>query len=203
MIAFVEGTLAKKTINSVIVATAAGIGYELFVPVTDIEQLPPSGSKVLLHTYLQVKEDGVALFGFLTEEELQIFKLLITVSGIGPKGALGILSGISLDDLRFAVLAEDTKTISKIPGIGAKTAGKLILELKDKFKLEDAIEAKLIHGEEAVSASQQASGLREEAAQALAALGYSMTEALKVLKKVEITETTTVEDLLKQGLKNL
>lgn len=204
MIAFIEGTIAKKTLNSVIVATAAGIGYELFVPVTDIEQLPPSGSKILLHTYLQVKEDGVALFGFLTEEELQIFKLLITVNGIGPKGALGILSGISVDDLRFAVLAEDTKTISKIPGIGAKTAGKLILELKDKFKLEDAIEAKLIHGEAAMAAiSQQASGMREEAAQALAALGYSMTEALKVLKNVEITETTTVEDLLKHGLKNL
>lgn len=203
MIAFIEGTLAKKTANTVIVATTAGIGYELFVPVTDIEQLPPCGSRLMLHTYLQVKEDGVALFGFLSEEELQIFKLLITVNGIGPKGALGILSGISLDDLRFAVLVEDTKTISKIPGIGAKTAGKLILELKDKFKLEDAIEAKLIHGEAAAGSMQQSSGLKEEAAQALAALGYSMTEAMKVLKNAEVTDSTTVEDLIKLGLKNL
>jgi len=202
MIAFIEGTLVKKTVSTVVVATASGLGYELFVPVTDLEQMPSNGSKVFLHTYLQVKEDGVALFGFLEEEALQIFKLLITVNGIGPKGAIGILSGISLDDLRFAVLAEDSKTISKIPGIGPKTAAKLVLELKDKFKLEDAIEAKLVRGEQAL-APAGASGLREEAAQALAALGYSMTEAMKVLKNVEVTEATTVEDLLKQGLKNL
>ena len=178
MIAFIEGTLVKKTVSTVVVATASGVGYEVFVPVNDIQQMPANGSKVLLHTYLQVKEDGVALFGFLSEEALQIFKLLITVNGIGPKGAIGILSGISLDDLRFAVLAEDSKTISKIPGIGPKTAAKLVLELKDKFKLEDAIEAKMIHGEQlsgkngkASSDAAQAAALRDEAAQALAALG--------------------------------
>lgn len=210
MIAFIEGTLVKKTVSTVVVATASGLGYELFVPITDIQQMPPGGSKVLLHTYLQVKEDGVALFGFLSEEELQIFKLLITVNGIGPKGAIGILSGISLDDLRFAVLAEDSKTISKIPGIGPKTAAKLVLELKDKFKLEDAIEAKLIHGEQVAGKSNSGSAdsvraamLRDEAAQGLAVLGYSMTEAVKVLRNAEITDTTTVEDLLKYGLKNL
>lgn len=206
MIAFIEGTLVKKTISTVVVQTVSGLGYELFVPVTDIQELPPNGSKVLFHTYLQVKEDGVALFGFLSEEALQIFKLLITVNGIGPKGAVGILSGISLDDLRFAVLAEDTKTISKIPGIGPKTAGKLILELKDKFKIEDAIEAKLVHCDETAASSgsgTKAAILREEAAQGLASLGYSVTEAVKVLRNVEITDTTTVEDLLKYGLKHL
>ena len=152
----------------------------------------------------------MALFGFLSEEALQIFKLLITVNGIGPKGAIGILSGISLDDLRFAVLAEDSKTISKIPGIGPKTAAKLVLELKDKFKLEDAIEAKLIHGEQTAGKGKadngdaaRAAAMRDEAAQALVALGYSMTGAVKVLKEAEITESTTVEDLLKFGLKNL
>ena len=144
MIAFIEGTLVKKTISTAVVSTASGLGYELFVPVTDLQQLPPNGSKVLLHTYLQVKEDGVALFGFLSEEALQIFKLLITVNGIGPKGAIGILSGISLDDLRFAVLAEDTKTIAKIPGIGPKTAGKLLLELKDKL-IEEMISFLLLY----------------------------------------------------------
>jgi len=210
MIAFIEGTLIKKTASTVVVATASGLGYELFVPVTDLEQMPANGSKVMLHTYLQVKEDGVALFGFLEEEALQIFKLLITVNGIGPKGAIGILSGISLDDLRFAVLAEDSKTISKIPGIGPKTAAKLVLELKDKFKLEDAIEAKLIHGEQEASKSgknsadaAKAATLRDEAAQALVALGYSMTGAVKVLKEVKITDTTTVEELVKYGLKNI
>jgi len=210
MIAFIEGTLIKKTASTVVLATASGLGYELFVPVTDLEQMPANGSKVMLHTYLQVKEDGVALFGFLEEEALQIFKLLITVNGIGPKGAIGILSGISLDDLRFAVLAEDSKTISKIPGIGPKTAAKLVLELKDKFKLEDAIEAKLIHGEQEASKSgknsadaAKAATLRDEAAQALVALGYSMTGAVKVLKEVKITDTTTVEELVKYGLKNI
>ncbi|MBR6644093.1 MAG: Holliday junction branch migration protein RuvA [Lachnospiraceae bacterium] len=210
MIAFIEGTLVKKTISTVVVATVSGLGYELFVPVTDLEQMPANGSKIMLHTYLQVKEDGVALFGFLTEDALQIFKLLITVNGIGPKGAIGILSGISLDDLRFAILAEDSKTISKIPGIGPKTAAKLVLELKDKFKLEDAIEAKLIHGEQVAAEGKsgkaeaaRAAALRDEAAQALAALGYSMTGAVKVLKEVEITDTTTVEELVKYGLKNI
>ena len=206
MIAFVEGTIVKKGIQTVVIGTAMGLGYEIFVPVTDLARLPATGTQVRLHTYLQVKEDGVALFGFLSEEALQIFKLLITVNGIGPKGALGILSGISLDDLRFAVLAEDTKTISKIPGIGAKTAGKLVLELKDKFKAEDLLEAKRIHLEDLAEggvSADTASGLREEAAQALTALGISMTDAMKALKNVEITETTTVEDLLKQGLKKL
>lgn len=206
MIAFVEGTIVKKGIQTVVIGTAMGLGYEIFVPATDLAYLPATGTQVRLHTYLQVKEDGVALFGFLSEEALQIFKLLITVNGIGPKGALGILSGISLDDLRFAVLAEDTKTISKIPGIGAKTAGKLVLELKDKFKAEDLLEAKRIHLEDLTESGvskDTASGLREEAAQALTALGISMTDAMKALKNVEITETTTVEDLLKQGLKKL
>ena len=204
MIAFIEGTIVKKGIQTVIIGTASGLGYEVFVPVVDLAGLPATGSQIRLHTYLQVKEDGVALFGFTSEEALQIFKLLITVNGIGPKGALGILSGISLDDLRFAVLAEDVKTISKIPGIGAKTAGKLVLELKDKFKAEDLLEAKRIHLEDVTGEKANAAeGLREEAAMALTALGISMTDAMKALKKVEITEFTTVEGLLKQGLKQL
>ena len=138
MIAFIEGTLVKKTVSTVVVATASGLGYELFVPVTDLEQMPVNGSKVFLHTYLQVKEDGVALFGFLEEEALQIFKLLITVNGIGPKGAIGILSGISLDDLRFAVLAEDSKTISKIPGIGPKRKQELLRQFKSLTAIGNA-----------------------------------------------------------------
>lgn len=202
MIAFIEGTVVKKTAASVLVATASGLGYEVFVPVISLSKLPANGTQILLHTYLQVKEDGVALFGFLSEEELQVFKLLITVNGIGPKGALGILSGISLDDLRFAVLAEDAKTIAKVPGIGAKTAGKLILELKDKFKLEDALEAKRIHGE-LPEEDFEANGLVEEAVQALTALGISATDACRAIKQVEITSSTTVEDLIKQGLKRM
>ena len=134
------------------------------------------------------------------QARLQRFQLLISVNGIGPKGALGILSGTTIEDLQFAVLAGDTKTIAKLPGIGPKTAGKLVLELKDKFKLEDAFEAKLMANDAEVSG---AAGIREEAAQALAMLGYSMTEAMKVLRTIEVTEQTTVEDLLKQCLKKI
>lgn len=200
MIAFVEGKLAGKTENSVVIGTAAGIGYEVLVPTYVAEHAGAIGSEVFLHTYLQVKEDGIALFGFETEEELFVFKLLITVNGIGPKGAIGILSGISLEDLRFAVLTEDVKTISKVPGIGAKTAGKLILELKDKFHLE--LPGK---GKQAAAEKEdfRESSLRSEAVQALAALGYSAAEAAKALKQTEITESTTVEELIRQGLKLL
>lgn len=200
MIAFIEGKLVKKKESSVVLKTAGGVGYELFVPTGTLTALPATGAEVLLHTYLQVKEDGVALFGFLREEERKVFQLLISVNGIGPKGALGILSGTTIEDLQFAVLAGDTKTIAKLPGIGPKTAGKLVLELKDKFKLEDAFEEKLMAGTEEASGN---AGLREEAAQALVMLGYSMTEAMKALRTIEITEQTTVEDLLKQSLKKL
>lgn len=200
MIAFIEGKLVKKKESSVVLKTAGGVGYELFVPTGTLTALPATGAEVLLHTYLQVKEDGVALFGFLREEERKVFQLLISVNGIGPKGALGILSGTTIEDLQFAVLAGDTKTIAKLPGIGPKTAGKLVLELKDKFKLEDAFEEKLMAGTEEASGK---AGLREEAAQALVMLGYSMTEAMKALRTIEITEQTTVEDLLKQSLKKL
>ncbi|MGN0506698.1 MAG: Holliday junction branch migration protein RuvA [Lachnospiraceae bacterium] len=200
MIAFITGEVVKKTESSVILATAGGIGYEVFVPTGTLANLPGKGTEIMLYTYLQVKEDGVSLFGFLREEELKIFKLLISVNGIGPKGALGILSGTTVEDLQFAVLAEDTKTIAKLPGIGPKTAGKLVLELKDKFKLEDAFESKFSIGAGELS---KAADIREEAAQALSTLGYSMTEAMKVLRTLEVTEQTTVEDLLKQSLKYL
>lgn len=200
MIAFVEGRLAGKTENSVVIGTAAGIGYEVFVPTYVAEHVGTIGSEVFLHTYLQVKEDGIALFGFETEEELFVFKLLITVNGIGPKGAIGILSGISLEELRFAVLTEDVKTISKTPGIGAKTAGKLILELKDKFHLEPPGKGKQIA---APKENPREASLRSEAVQALEALGYSAAGAAKALKQAEITETTTVEELIRQGLKLL
>lgn len=200
MIAFVEGKLAGKTENSVVIGTAAGIGYEVLVPTYVAEHAGTIGSEVFLHTYLQVKEDGIALFGFETEEELFVFKLLITVNGIGPKGAIGILSGISLEDLQYAVLTEDVKTISTVPGIGAKTAGKLILELKDKFHLKAPGK-----GKQAVAQKEnpREASLRSEAVQALAALGYSAAEAAKALKQADITETTTVEELIRQGLKLL
>ena len=143
------------------------------------------------------------LFGFLSEDDLEIYRLLIGVSGIGPKGALGILSGLSADALRFAVLADDAKTIAKAPGIGLKTAKKLILELRDKLSLEEAFEARLA-GEKAREGAEPSAGLtaaRNEAVEALTALGYSSSEALKAVRQVEAADGMDVEEILKAALK--
>ena len=141
------------------------------------------------------------LFGFLTRDDMEVFKLIISVSGIGPKGGLSILSQLSADELRFAVFSGDARAISAAPGIGKKTAEKLILELKDKLKLEDVLE----HGEDTSlpTADQTDMGIQSDAVQALTALGYGSTEALKAVKKVTITEEMQVEDVLKQALKNM
>ena len=119
MIGFIKGELAEIKENHVVLETG-NIGYEIFLPSSAILELPPRKSTVKLYTYLHVKEDALSLYGFLTKDDLEMFKLLITVNGIGPKGALSILSGITADDIRFAVLAEDTKAISKAPGIGPR-----------------------------------------------------------------------------------
>ena len=141
------------------------------------------------------------LFGFLTKDDLFVFRLLLGVSGIGPKGALAILSVMTTDDLRFAVLGDDAKAIAKAPGVGAKTAQRLILELKDKLSLEDAFEQKLAQNDNPVQ--NKAKGAKNEAIEALVALGYSSSEALKALNGIEITDDTDVEDILKVALKNM
>ena len=162
-------------------------------------QLPPVGSKVKIHTYLNVKEDAMQLYGFLNRDALSVFKLLIGVSGIGPKGGLGILAQLTPDELRFAVMSKDIKAISTAPGIGKKTAEKLIVELKDKDVLDHQVEAANGADEDTVNAQ----GLQADAVQALTALGYGSTEALQAVRKVEMDESTTVEDLLKGALKYL
>ncbi len=152
------------------------------------------------HTYLYLREDGMSLYGFLAREDLAIFRLLLTVSGIGPRGALGILSTVTPDNLRFAILSEDAKTIAKAPGIGVKTAKKLIIELKDKLDLSEALELSKEHKESADT--EHIGTVRAEAVEALTALGYSAAESLSAVKKVEITEEMTVEKLLRAALKN-
>lgn len=201
MISFIRGELAWTTDSSVII-DCNGIGYEVFVPVTVLEKCPKQGSMLMLYTYLQVKEDGVALFGFESREELQVFRLLIGVNGIGPKGAVGILSGISVDNLRFAVLSEDEKTIARAPGIGPKTAKKLILELKDKLRLEDVFEHKLNTTLGAQSMGGQPDVVLETI-QALTALGFSNTEASRAVNSVEQKEEMTSDELLKKALKKM
>ena len=144
------------------------------------------------------------LYGFRAKDDLQMFKLLLGVNGVGPKAALGVLAGITADELRFAILSDDVKTLSKAPGIGKKTAQKLILELKDKMKLEDAFELKLAHEQEraAVGAGEVLDG-RQEAVEALVALGYSSADALRAVRKVTDVPPDDVEAILKAALKNL
>lgn len=201
MIAFVHGIAADMTENSVIVETG-GIGYEIYMTGESLSQLP-MGEKVKIHTYFQVREDAMQLYGFLKKDDLQMFRLLLGVNGVGPKAAMGVLSGITADELRFAVLSDDVKTLSKAPGIGKKTAQKLILELKDKLKLEDAFELKLAHEQEKAEVSGDVSDGRQEAVAALVALGYSSTDALRAVRKVTEVSSDDVEGLLKAALKNM
>lgn len=198
MISYIRGELASIGEDQIIVEVN-GIGYGIFMAGQAMTMLPPVGNEVKIHTYLNVREDAMQLFGFLTKDDLKVFRLLIGVNGIGPKGGLNILSKMTPDDLRFAVLAGDVKAISAAPGIGKKTAEKLIIELKDKLSIDDV----LAKEEEEPSALQGGSGsdIQSEAVQALVALGYGSVESLKAVKKVTVTASMTVEELLKQSLK--
>ena len=199
MISFVRGYLSEVYEDSIVI-DSQGIGYQIGVPSSVLSELPPVGSEVKIYTYLQIAENLMALYGFSSSDDLRIFKMLIGVSGIGPKGALAILSTIRPDDLRFAILSSDAKAIAKSPGIGLKTAQKVILELKDKLSLEEAVELK----REAVASAGSAAPLgsaREDALEVLTALGYSSSEALRAVRQVEITEGMTADAVVKQALK--
>lgn len=200
MISYVKGEIVSFEIDKVII-DVNGIGYGIYMSQSSMGRLPMVGSEVKIHTYFSVKEDAMQLYGFLTRDELSVFKLIIGVSGIGPKGGLGILSKFTPNDLRFAVMSNDVKAISAAPGIGKKTAEKLILELKDKLNIEDALEQP-----EPITSGvsvQEAQGVQMDAVQALVALGYGNTEALRAVKKVEIDDSTSVEEVLKKALKHL
>nr|WP_296006911.1 Holliday junction branch migration protein RuvA [uncultured Blautia sp.] len=202
MIAYIKGKVAEILEDRVILE-AGSMGYNIFMPMASAEAELRKGDEVKLHTYLNVREDAMQLFGFLTRDDLNTFKLLLGVNGIGPKAALGVLSGLTADELRFAVLADDVKTISRAPGIGKKTAQKLILELKDKMDLQEAFELKTEHVREAQGKESELSDARKEAVEALTALGYSGADALRAVKKVDMTPEMDVETLLKAALKNL
>lgn len=200
MIAFVKGSLAEVELDRVII-DVGGVGYNVFVSSYTISRLPLEGNEVKLYTYLNVKEDLMQLYGFLSKDELRIFKLLIGVNGIGPKGGLGILSYLTPDDLRFAVMSNDVKAISAAPGIGKKTAEKLILELKDKL---GSIEPEEVTTSESVTRNVSFSReIQTEAVQALVTLGYGSTEALRAVTNVMTEQEESVEEILKKALKFL
>jgi Holliday junction DNA helicase RuvA len=201
MFSYLKGELTEIYTDHIVVETG-GIGYMLVISGQAMTELPSVGSDIKVYTYLYLREDILMLYGFLDRDELDVFKLLIGVSGIGPKGAIGILSALTPDDLRFAVLSGDAKAISKAPGIGAKTAQRVVLELKDKLSLEDAFEKKQ-ENTARVLGNASGSSVKNDAVLALTALGYSSSESLKAVSKVEITEKMDVEDVLKAALKHM
>ena len=203
MIASLKGKLEGVTTESVII-DVNGLGVEAIVPTTVINRLPKIDENVRLYTYLHVREDAMQLYGFLEKEDLDFFKLLITVNGIGPKAAIAILSSMPTDILTFAIISEDTKTIEKAQGIGSKTAKKLVLELKDKvgiIKIPKNTDSE--NYDNNVLTIGINSEIKDEAVQVLTALGYSQTEAVKAISTVEISEKMTSEELVKLALKNL
>ena len=185
------------------VVDCGGVGYALTVSTTTAEQLSPMlGSEVLLFTHLQVREDGVELYGFGGREELSAFRLLITVSGVGPKAAISILSTMTPDRFAYAVCTEDAKALSRAPGIGGKTAARIVLELKDKIS-KDQMSGDLASLKDTKTARTPvsgASGRLKEAEDALGVLGYSRAQIASVLREID-TAALSLEDIIKAALR--
>ncbi|WP_455949967.1 Holliday junction branch migration protein RuvA [Eubacterium sp.] len=193
MISYIKGIIEEVEEDKVIIDNN-GIGYGIFMPQSSLE-LIGSGEELKIYTYLNVKEDAMQLYGFLSKEELNLFKKLIGVSGVGPKGGLSIITACPGDSLQMAIISGDAKAISKAQGIGAKTAQRIIIELKDKIDLEEVI---FTNSGEAVADT----GVKSDAIEALIALGYSRTSAFNAVNKVDKI-TDDVEELLKLALKNI
>ncbi len=201
MISYIRGPLTEID-EDMIVVEAGAVGYNIRVPLSVLEGLPAIGKEVRIYTYLQVREDAMSLYGFLSRQDLKMFKKLLGVSGIGPKGALGLLSVMGPDALRLAVLSGDAKAIAKAPGIGSKTAQRIILDLKDKISVDRFLPAAAARLER----SDGGDGLSEagkEAVEALIALGYSPMEAARAVGKTEISPEMTGEEVLRASLKHL
>lgn len=194
MLAYIKGELTQAT-NEYVVIEAGGLGYKVFMPETAIEKLGNIGEKVKVHTYYRVREDDISIFGFNTQEELRMFELLLSVSGVGAKTAVVIISTIEPSDFALAVISEDVSELVKIPGIGKKSAQRIVLELKDKLK-KDAIS---VEADKKVNTKAQTNTDVEEAMSALQVLGYNKKEIEKVFEKLDKTDLG-IEDLIKKGL---
>lgn len=208
MFYYIKGTLTHLE-SGIAVLDVGGVGYKLTVSGTTYDAMPPNRSVkeppiVLLYTYMAVREDGIELFGFATETELSSFKLLISVSGVGPKAAMSILSLLSPEKFALAVCTEDKKTIAKANGIGPKTAARIVLELKDKLMKEHVGEDLSVLSEtgSAVNSVGGGRGKLSEATDALIVLGYSKAEALNVLKDIN-TDAMELEEIIRASLKKL
>ena len=197
MYAYIYGEIIDKEPENLVVE-CNHIGYNIHIVPGMLPRFPAVGQMARIYTYTSVREDAFWLYGFTSKDELSLFKLLITVSGIGPKAAMGILSVMDVDTIRLAVISQDAKMIAKAPGVGAKSASRIVLELKDKIKPEDVIGKPVDDEEDSVIGT-----LRQEATEALVALGYTVSDAYKVLQKLDITEETRVEDVIKMALRQI
>lgn len=202
MIAYVKGTVEDIAEDNAVV-DVGGIGYNVRISADTAARLPGIGEIVKLYTYTSVREDAIQFYGFLSKNDLEIFKKCITVSGIGPKGGLAILSVLDADSLRFAILSGDVKAITKAPGIGARTAERLILELKGKIKVEDTAIGMEIQGSQTAGAAVGDSPQKREAVEALVSLGYGQAEAAKAVNAIEGIEAMDSGAVLKAALKKM
>ena len=193
MYAYIKGKIEMKLSDSVIIETG-GIGYKIYMAQNAIEKVGNIGDIVKIHTHYYVREDNISLYGFLTSEELRMFELLIQTSGIGAKSALTILANIEPYAFALAIITNNDEKLIKIPGIGKKTAARMILELKDKMKIE--LEEQKLEGEvEDIGEDENVS----EAVSALQVLGYNRKEIEKVFKKLDL-KNMSVEDMIRKGL---
>ena len=202
MISYIHGILAEKE-EGYIVVEAGGVGYGINVPLSVLSQLPPEGEELRIYTHYSVREDGQSLYGFLFREDREMFRRLISVNGVGPKGALSILSVLGPDDLRLAIVTGDAKSISRAPGIGQKTAQKVILDLKDKIGNDILLRrSDDMSSEAGLSVSGAAAGsAMSEAIDALTVLGYTRIEAARAVRRAEVSEYAGTEEILKQALR--
>lgn len=208
MFAYINGFLEDVTVDNAVI-DVNGFGINVRISADTASRLPGIGEQVRLYTYTYVKEDAFLLYGFLSRSDLEMFKLCITVSGIGPKGALAILSVMDADSLRFAIMSGDAKAISKAPGVGTRTAQRLILELKDKISIDDTLISREIAAGGAEGILLTAGSLhidsekKKEAVEALVALGYGQAESLKAVNAIEDVEAMDSGAILKAALKKL
>lgn len=197
MYAYIKGEIVDISEDN-LVLECNNIGYNIRIPLSVAQRLPGIGATVKIYTYTSVREDAFNLFGFLSKDDLEIYKKLIAVNGIGPKGALSILSAMSAEDLRFAILSGDVKAISKAQGIGNKSAERIILELRDKVQLMGSTD---LESDVLTSSAPAETSAKNEAVEALTSLGYTPSDALKAVRQITVTEDMDAGTILKQALK--
>ena len=196
MISYLKGSLEAKNIDSIVVEVG-GVGYKVFMSRNSMDKIGELGEVVKVHTYMRVREDDIRLYGFCSNEELKMFEQLIGVSGVGAKSALTILSNITPSKFALAIISGDVGALKSLPGIGAKSAQRMILELKDKMKTEEAVQS-----DEVITQYMPENNNTKDAVEALQVLGYVRKDIDVALSKID-TNSLSVEDIIKQGLKYL